>query len=202
MIKRQNPILLMIVLVLLSCIQVQGAISLRFGMASPLGEYKDLAKTGWAAQVVAEVRSLPISVANVVVAFDVAHFSQKQFDFLNGSEARSQKSQINLTGGGIGLRVAPSKMIVKPFAEILARVSSIQQDFRDNANKASIESRTKVGYEINAGLRYAFAPGFDMEFGGGYFGFSKTRFKHKDTTIEIAPTGWQAFVGVALTLGL
>jgi hypothetical protein len=41
-----------------------------------------------------------------------------------------------------------------------------------------------------------------LELGGGYTAFSKTNLKHKDTVIEIAPRGWQIFVGVALTIGL
>jgi opacity protein-like surface antigen len=78
----------------------------------------------------------------------------------------------------------------------------VQQDFQDNADKASMESKTKLGYEINAGLRYGVSPGVDLELGGGYTAFSKTKFKHKDTVSEIAPRGWQIFVGVALTIGL
>jgi opacity protein-like surface antigen len=78
----------------------------------------------------------------------------------------------------------------------------VQQDFRDNADKASMESLVKLGYEINAGLRYGVSLGVDLELGGGYTAFSKTKLKYKDTGIEIATRGWHNFVGAAITIGL
>jgi len=200
--KRQIPVMLVAAIVLLLCSQAESAISLRAGMATPMSEFNDLAKTGWSAEVLADVRSLPVSAFTIVVVFNTSHLAQRKYDFSVAGETHTQKSQMTFTGGGIGLRVMPPTPVFKPFAELLSRVSSVQQDFRDNADKASMESKTKLGYEINAGLRYGVSPGVDLELGGGYTAFSKTKLKHKDTTSEIAPRGWQAFVGVALTIGL
>ena len=194
--------MLVAAIVLLLCSQAESAISLRAGMATPMSEFNDLAKTGWSAEVLADVRSLPVSAFTIVVVFNTSHLAQRKYDFSVAGETHTQKSQMTFTGGGIGLRVMPPTPVFKPFAELLSRVSSVQQDFRDNADKASMESKTKLGYEINAGLRYGVSPGVDLELGGGYTAFSKTKLKHKDTTSEIAPRGWQAFVGVALTIGL
>jgi hypothetical protein len=200
--RRQFPVLLAAAISLLLCGRAESAISLRAGIASPLSEFKNLAKTGWSAEVLADVRSLPVSAATVVVAFNTSHFALRKYDFIVAGETHTQQSQMTFTGGGVGLRVMPPTPVFKPFVELLGRVSSVQQDFRDNADKASMESITKLGYEINAGLRYSVSPGVDLELGGGYTAFSKTKLKHKDTTYEIAPRGWQAFVGVALTVGL
>jgi hypothetical protein len=190
------------IVVLLLCSQAESAISLRAGLASPVGEFKDLAKTGWTAEVLADVRSLPVSAMTVIVLFNTSHLGQRTYDFTSNGEPQTQKSQMTFTGGGIGLRVMPPTLIFKPFAELLGRVSSVEQDFRDNADKASVESKTKFGYEINGGLRYSILPGADLELGGGYTAFSKTKLKHKGNTFEIAPRSWQIFVGVALTIGM
>jgi opacity protein-like surface antigen len=171
-------------------------------MASPSSEFRNLAKTGWTAEVLADVRSLPVSAFTIVVVFNTSHLAQRKYDFTVAGETHTQKSPMTFTGGGIGLRVMPPTPVFKPFAELLGRISSVQQDFRDNADKASMESKTELGYEINAGLRYGAFPGVDLELGGSYTAFSKTKLKHKDTVIEIAPRGWQVFVGVALTIGL
>jgi opacity protein-like surface antigen len=200
--KKQFPVMLATAIVLLLCTQAESAISLRAGMASPLSEFKDLAKTGWSAEVLADVRPLPISAFTIVVAFNMSHLSQRKYDFTVAVETYTEKSQMTFTGGGIGLRVMPPTPVFKPFVELLGRVSSVQQDFRDNADTASVESKTKLGYQMNAGLRYGVSPGVDLELGGGYTAFSKTKLKHKDTVIEIAPRGWQIFIGVALAIGL
>ncbi len=200
--RKQFSVMLVAAMVLLPCSQAESAISLRAGMATPLSEFKDLAKTGWSAEVLADVRSLPVSAFTIIVVFNTSHLSQRKYDFMVGTETHTQKSQMTFTGGGIGLRVMPPTPVFKPFAELLGRVSSVQQDFRNNADKASMESKTKLGYEINAGLRYGVSPGVDLELGGGYTAFSQTKLKHKDAAIEIAPRGWQIFVGVALTIGL
>jgi opacity protein-like surface antigen len=200
--RKQLSITLGTVLLLLFCTEAESAISLRAGLATPLSEFKDLAKTGWSAEVLADVRSLPVSGLTVVVLFSSVHFGQRDFDFAVDGEKRTQKSQVTLTGGGLGLRITTPTPVLKPFAEFLGRISSVQQDFRDNADKATMESKTKLGYEINAGLRYAVSPGIDLELGGGYSAFSQTKLKHKDTVSEIAPRGWKAFAGVALTIGL
>jgi opacity protein-like surface antigen len=200
--RRQFPIVLIAVILLLLCSQAESAISLRAGMVTPLSEFKDLAKTGWSAGVLADVRSLPVGGLTIIVLFNTSHLAQRKYDFTVAGETHTQKSQMTFTGGGIGLRLMPPTPVFKPFAELLGRVSSVQQDFRDNADKASMESKTKLGYEVNAGLRYCVSPGVDLELGGGYTAFSKTKLKHKDTVSEIAPRGWQAFVGVALTIGL
>jgi hypothetical protein len=200
--KKQFCVILATAIVLLLCGQAESAISLRVGMASPSGEFKDLAKAGWAAEVLADVRPLPISALTVVVVFNTSHLSQRKYDFAVTGGTHTQKSQVTFTGGGIGLRVMPPTPVFKPFAELLGRVSSIQQDFRDNADIASMDSKTKLGYEINGGLRYGVSPGVDLELGAGYAAFSKTKLKHKDAVIEIAPRGWQVFVGVAFSLGL
>jgi len=200
--RKQLSVMLVSAIVLLFCGQAESAISLRAGMASPLSEFKDLAKTGWTAEVIADVRPLPISAFTIVVAFNTSHFAQRKYDFAVAGGTHTQKSQMTFTGGGIGLRVMPPTPVFKPFVELLGRVSSVQQDFRDNADKATMESKTKPGYEINGGLRYGVSPGVDLELGGGYTAFSKTKLKHKDTVIEIAPRGWQIFIGVALTIGL
>lgn len=202
MCRRQFPIILAMALVLAFCNPAESAISLRAGMITPTNEFKDLAKTGWSAEVLADVRSLSVSGLTIVVLFNTSHLAQRKFDFTTAAEARTQKSQVTFTGGGIGLRVMPPTPVFRPFAELLARVSSVQQDFRDNADNASMESKTKFGFEINAGLRYGVSPGADIELGGGYTAFSKAQFKHKDTVVEIAPRGWQVFAGIALTLGL
>jgi hypothetical protein len=202
MISKRSLVSIVVGIGILWCAGAQAAISLRAGVASPLGETRDLSKTGWSAQVMADVRALPLSSLAIVVQFSAAGYGQKQYDFVSGTATRSQKSQLTFTGGGIGVRLMPPAPLIKPFAEIVGRVSSIQQDFRDNEDKASVESKTVLGYEINGGLRFGVSPGFDLEVGGGYTGFAKTKLKHKDTTVEIAPHGWQAFVGVAMTLGL
>jgi len=200
--RKQFPVMLVAAIVLLLCSQAESAISLRAGMVTPLSDFKDIAKTGWSAEVLADVRSLPVSGFTIIVLFSTSHLAQRKYDFTVPGDTLTQKSQMTFTGGGIGLRVMPPTPIFKPFAELLGRVSSVQQDFRDNADKASMESKTKLGYEINVGLRYGVSPGVDLELGGGYTAFSKTKLKHKDTVSEIAPRGWQAFVGVALTIGL
>jgi len=200
--RKQFPVMLVAAIVLLLCSQAESAISLRAGMASPLSEFKDLAKTGWSAEVAADVHSLPVSALTIVVVFNTSYLAQRKYDFAVAGGTHTQKSQMTFTGGGIGLRVMPPTPVFKPFVEFLGRVSSVQQDFRNNADTASMESKTKLGYEINAGLRYGVSPGVDLELGGGYTAFSKTKLKHKDTAIEIAPRGWQIFVGVALTIGL
>jgi hypothetical protein len=200
--KEQILILIATAFVLFHCSQAESAISLRLGMASPLSESKDLAKAGWTAEVLADVRPLPVSAMTVVVVFNTAHLGQRKYDFTVAGETRTQKSQMTFTGGGIGLRVMPPTPVFKPFFELLGRVASVQQDFRDNADKAFVESKTKLGYEVNAGLRYGVSPAVDLEFGGGYTAFSKAILKDKDTVIEIAPRSWQVFVGVALTIGM
>lgn len=200
--RRQFPVMQAAAMVLLLCSQAESAISLRAGMVTPLSEFKDLAKTGWSAEVLADVRSLPVSGLTIIVLFNTSHHAQRKYDFTVAGETHTQKSQMTFTGGGIGLRVIPPTLVFKPFAELLGRVSSVQQDFRNNADKASMESRTKFGYQINAGLRYGVSPGVDLELGGGYTAFSEATFKHKDTVIEIAPRGWQVFAGVALTIDL
>ncbi len=200
--REQIWILIVAAFVLLLGVRAESAISLRAGMASPLGEFKDLAKTGWSAGVLAEVRPLTVNALMVVVEFSTSHFARCQYDFPAEGGTHTQKSQMTLLGGGLGLRLMPPTPVLKPFAELLGRVSSVEQDFRDNDDKASVESKTVIGYEINGGLRYGISPEVDLELGGGYTAFSKAKFKHKDTVMEVAPRGWQAFVGVALTIGL
>jgi hypothetical protein len=202
MYKRQFPAILAIALMLAFCNPAESAIGLRAGVITPMNEFRDLAKTGWSAEVLADVRSLPVAGLTIVVLFNTSHLAQRKFDFVAAGETRTQKSQVTFTGGGIGLRVMPPTPVFRPFAELLARVSSVQQDFRDNADIASMESKTKFGYEINAGLRYGVSPGVDLEFGGGYTALSKTKFKHKDIIVEIVPRMWQVFAGITLTVGL
>jgi hypothetical protein len=174
------------------------SVGLRGGVLVPQGAFKDLAKSGGSVEVVATLQALPVSVITVAVAINTTSFGKKELSYSSGK----QESKMGFTGGGFGVRVEPPSLIIRPFAEIMGRIASIEQDYTKTAGAdVEIISKTRVGYQINGGLKWAFLPTTSIEVGAGYTVFPNVKLKNRQVETKTAVKTWGVFVGLRFNLG-
>ena len=204
-----NRVLIVVTLLLIVVATIvtpaEASISVRLGGSLPQSGFKTVAGTGFAIDVLASLRSLPLGPVTLVIAFNSTNFGTKNSQYLPGAPAPqelvSQTSKISYSGGGVGLRLEPPSLILRPFAEILGRVTSVRQEYRGGTGGTNLDTKIKIGYQINAGLKYAFIPKLSFEVGGSLTSFNKAQFKDKQQTYETEPKVWGFFAGLNLGLG-
>ena len=206
---KKTYLILSALLITMSCSTAYSAsLTLRAGTMLPQGgDFKDISKLGWSVDLLANVKLLPIPMLSTVIFVNSSGFANKQKTVDDPALCPScggtflVESKITSTGGGIGVRLAPTIPAISPFAELLARISSLKQDFKV-AGTGTTNSKTKLGYQINVGLKFAFVPKLGLEVGGSYFTYSKTKLKLQDVEKDVTAKAIGAFVGLSLGLGL
>lgn len=174
----------------------------RLGFLVPQGDIKDLAKTGWRAEVTADLNIFRLPFLSTVVSVGAMDFAEKKSDYTVDAQTYTQESHIALTGGGVGLRLQPPAAAIKPFAEAMLRLASIEQEYKDGAGNSRLDSRTKFGYQFNAGLQFSLAPRVGLEVGGSYMAFFNNKYLHHGVEREIDLKAFGAFVGLDVGVGL
>ncbi len=181
-------------------------VGVRGGLVKPQGDIKSLAKSGWRAEVTADLNFFRMPFLSTVVSVGAMDFGKKKTEYTSGEQTYTQESHIALTGGGIGLRVAPPTLAIKPYAEALIRLASIEQEFKDGADFSSLESKTKFGYQVNAGVKFPMMPKVAFEVGGSYVSFAKNNyFDRTSGTLqerELELKAYSIYAGISLGLGL
>lgn len=178
----------------------QADIGVRGGAMYPRGDFKNFAKAGWRGEITADLNIFSLPFLSTVVAFSTANFGKKES--LPADALVEQTSKIALTGGGIGIRLAPPTMMIKPFGEALVRLASIEQDYDSGISDSELKSRTKLGYQFNAGLRFAFAPKVGLEAGATWMTFLNCKFTDKQQEVEVDLHAFGIFAGLSLGIGL
>lgn len=191
--------ILVILLIPVCGINSYAAIGLRGGLIFPQGGFGDLAKSGGTIDITATLRAFPVNAVTIAVAINTTNFRMKEMSY----DGLRQESKISTTGGGVGLRLEPPSLLIKPFVEVLGRVASIEQDYKkDSGANSEVNSKTRFGYQINGGIKYAFIPNVGLEVGGSYLVFPNTKFKQKQQEIKTDVKAWGIFVGLRLALGI
>ncbi len=65
-----------------------------------------------------------------------------------------------------------------------------------------LKSRTKLGYQFNAGLKFAVAPKFGLEAGATWMAFPNCKFTDKQQEVEIDLNAFGIFAGLTLGIGI
>lgn len=180
----------------------QADIGVRGGSMSPQGDFKDFAKSGWRAEITADLNVFKMPYLSTVVAFSTIDFGKKESLYQTADLVAKQESKTALTGGGIGLRLEPPSMVIRPFGEALVRLASIEQDYDSGVGDSQLKSRTKLGYQLNAGLKFALAPKFGLEAGASWLTFLNCKFMDEQQEVEIDLHAFGVFAGLTLGIGL
>lgn len=182
-------------------------ISVRAGLLMPQSDFKAYAGNAWSVEIVADVSPFSVPFLSVPVMVNAAGFGEKQADweFSSGGSATvyTQTSSLNLTGGGIGLKLEPAVPGIKPFVEVFGRLASIEQDYHPGIPDAgnTIESKTKFGYQIDGGLKYSVAPTASLLVGASYVTFLNASLTSDDNAGEIDASMIGIFVGLNFSVG-
>ncbi|MGB5106518.1 MAG: hypothetical protein WBP29_07030 [Candidatus Zixiibacteriota bacterium] len=177
-------------------------IGLRGGAMFPRGDFKNFAGNGWRAEVTADIEVFSVPFLLAVVSLSAIDFGKKSSGWVSGTDFVTQESKTSVTGGGVGLRIQPPTPMIKPFGEALLKLASIEQDYESGLGGSELKSRTKFGYQINAGLEFSIAPKVGLEAGGTWLNFSDTKFKFEEQEIEVDLQSFGLFVGLSLGIGL
>lgn len=193
---------LLVCIVFSLSVPASAGIGIRGGAMFPRGDFKNFAGDGWRAEVTASLNVFSVPYLSAVVAFSAADFGKKSSDWISGTDLVTQESKTGVTGGGVGIRLQPPSPFIKPFGEALIRLASIEQDYESGLGGSELKSRTKFGYQINAGLEFAIAPKVGLEAGATWLSFSNTKFKSEQQEIEVDLQSFGLFVGLNLGIGL
>jgi len=177
-------------------------IGIRGGVMYPRGDYKDFAKSGWRAEITADVNMFSMPFLSTVIAFNVADFGKKESSWQPEDVTVTQESKTAITGGGVGLRFEPPSMAIRPFGEALVRLASIEQDYESGLGGSELKSRTKIGYQVNAGLKFTLAPKVGLEAGATWLTFPNCKMTDKQQEVEIDIQAFGIFAGLTLGIGL
>ena len=177
-------------------------IGIRGGVMYPRGDYKEFAKSGWRAEITADVNMFSMPFLSTVIAFNVADFGKKESSWQPEDVTVTQESKTAITGGGVGLRFEPPSMAIRPFGEALVRLASIEQDYESGLGGSELKSRTKIGYQVNAGLKFTLAPKVGLEAGATWLTFPNCKMTDKQQEVEIDIQAFGIFAGLTLGIGL
>lgn len=177
-------------------------IGVRGGAMYPRGDFKDFAKAGWRAEITADINMFSVPFLSTVVAFSAADFGKKESSWQPADQVVTQESKTAFTGGGVGLRLEPPSMVIRPFAEALIRLASIEQDYESGLGGSELKSRTKLGYQVNAGLKFTVAPKVGFEAGASWMTFPNCKFTDKQQEVEIDLHAFSIFAGLTLGIGI
>lgn len=177
-------------------------IGVRLGAMMPRNDFKQFAKTGWRAEITADLNMFSVPFLSTVVSFSAMDFAKKETTWQTQDILVIQESKTALTGGGIGLRLEPPSAFIKPFVEGLVRIASIEQDYESGTGGSELKSRTKIGYQLNGGLKFSLAPKIGVEAGATWMAFPNCKFKDKNEEIEIDLSAFGLFAGLSLGIGL
>lgn len=199
--------LLLLALLIVSLTPLYGGISVRLGLLMPQGDYKDYASNAWTAEIVADVSPFSVPYLSVPVMVNYAGFGEQQSDWISvpetGPTTFTQTSSVNVTGGGIGLKLEPAIPGIKPFVEVFGRLASIEQDYHSGAvaDANTIESKTKFGYQIDGGLKYSLVPTADLILGASYITFLKASLFSGNERGEVDAKMFGVFTGISFSIG-
>lgn len=198
----RKSLIRMLLAVCLLAATANAGLRARAGIMSPQGDLKESAKLGWRAEIGADLNMFSLPFMTVAVSVSAVDFGKKESEYNFQSNSFRQESHVALTGGGAGLRVRPPSAMLRPFAELLLRLASVEQEYKDGAGGSSLESKTKFGYEINAGFEYQLAPKTALEFGASYLTLWNHKLIRSRVEQEIDLKAWGVFAGINLGIGL
>ena len=203
MISSKSIVVALVACILIGCAAPAWAgIGVRGGFMKPRGDFKEFAANGWRAEITANLNVFKLPFVSTVVAFSAIDFGKKSSGWVSDGDLVTQESKTGLTGGGVGLRIQPPTMMIKPFAEALVRIASIEQDYESGLGGSELKSRTKIGYQINVGLEFAIAPKVGAEAGATWMNFSSAKFKSQLQEVEIDLQAFGLFAGLNIGIGL
>ncbi len=178
-------------------------VGLRLGAALPQSDFKDFARTGWLAEINADLDLLHTPFLSIVVAAGQTDFAKKKHEYAGeGTNPLTQESKMAMTGGGAGLRATPNAVVIKPFFEAMLRIASIEQDYESGLGGSEVESRTRVGYQAAGGISFAAMPTLDIELGISYLTFPGVKVTHEQTEIKTDLKAITIFGGAKVNVGL
>lgn len=177
-------------------------IGVRGGIMYPHGDFKEFAKAGWRAEITADVNMFSVPFLSTVVAFSTSDFGKKESLWQPEDAVVTQESKTAVTGGGVGLRFEPPSMAIRPFGEALIRLASVEQDYESGLGGSELKSRTKLGYQINAGLKFTLAPKVGLEAGATWCTFNNIKMIDEQQEVEIDLQAFGIFAGLTLGIGL
>lgn len=200
--KKTTIAISLILISLLSSVAWAG-ITVRAGAALPRGDFKDYAASGVSLEVEADLHPFSAPFLSVPVVISYSGFGSEEADWSNAEKIVTQDSKITMTGGGLGLKIEPPLLPLKPFAEVLGRLASIEQDYGSGVEGEgrNIESQTKFGLQFIGGVKYPLAPSLSAQAGASYTTFFKTKMLLDNVEREFDANVLGLFVGVTFNFG-
>jgi opacity protein-like surface antigen len=178
-------------------------ISVRGTLLLPQNSFQDLAKKGFGLEIGADLRPLPTGFLSAIALINYSGYGEKGSTYESGGENFNQKSKMKMTGGGIGVRIQPPMLPLKPFVEAVGKITSVEQDYDSGENNSDkkVRSKTRFGYQINAGMKYSFVPTVSLEAGGSYSKLANVPLMLDGSEQKIDATTLGLFAGISFALG-
>jgi hypothetical protein len=190
---------------LLPLADLDAGIAVRANVSLPQGDFKDYSATGYGLEVVADLRPFPVPFLLMPVAIGYTAHGNEEQDWQPGPGAglATQESSVTVSGGGLGLKLEPPALPLRPFLEVMGRLAAIEQDYDPGTddNRGSIESETRFGFEIAGGLRYKLVPTTSLIVGARYTTYFNVGLFRDNTETEIDVNTVGIFVGARFGLG-
>lgn len=164
--KTKTLILIIVALVAGYSTFVQAGIGVRAGAMFPRGDFDEFAGNGTRVELYADLKILPIPLISEIISISNISFGDVESHYVSDGNFVNQKSGISASGIAVGLRLAPNAVIFSPFAEAQLRLTKVEQDYSSGTTTgSSVDSSTKLGYQINVGLMFSFVPKVSLEAG-------------------------------------
>ncbi len=84
----------------------------------------------------------------------------------------------------------------------MIRLASIEHDYESGLGGSELKSRTKLGFQLNAGLKFTLAPKIGLEAGATWMTFPNCKFTDKQQEVEIDLQVFGIFAGLTLGIGI
>jgi hypothetical protein len=200
---RKAVFLVSAVLIVAFSSSIYAGISLRVGAALPQGDFKDYAGNGWSADVVADLHPFSVPFLSMPALVNYSGYGNKKTDWSQSGHVYTQESKITITGGGLGLKVEPPALPLRPFGEVLGRLASLEQDYFSGISGAEhvIESQTKFGVQFTGGLNYPLVPSMDLQGGVSYTTFFNLKMSKNEEIQKFTANIVAVFVGITFNFG-
>lgn len=178
-------------------------ITLRAGVSLPQGDFKNSAGNGGSLDVVADLHPFAAPFLSIPALVNYSGFGKKESEWPYEGKMITQDSKVTMTGGGLGLKLEPPALPLKPFVEVLGRLASIEQDYGSGISEKSrsIDSQTKFGVQLTGGLTYPLMPSISLQGGAAYSTYFNVEILRDNVAEEIDIKTLNIFVGVTFNFG-
>lgn len=200
---RKAVFLVSAVLIVALSSSLYAGITVRLGAALPQGDFKDYAGSGWSADVIADLRPFSLPFLSMPALVNYSGLGNKKTDWSQNGQIHTQESKITITGGGLGLKIEPPALPLRPFGEVLGRLASLEQDYFSGiaGSEHVIESQTRFGVQFTGGLNYPLVPSMDLQGGVSYTTFFNLEISKDEEIQKFTPKILTLFVGITFNFG-